>query len=258
VSTQDSTEIAVRAYDGSYAHIRDELRKLDALIRLRVAEMRCGLVETRGVAADPNVAISHEEIDRLLEEVAPSVAGFSNVANRIPSPNGGRLGREDEVLEARRAEIEARVRASTQQGVFLSLPALSRMFALSPFEVEAVIICLAPELDRRYDKLYAYLQDDITRKRPSADLILDLLCRTDAEKWSARRLLTDEGRLFRGGILSAVQDPQSPSGASGLARFLKLDERVLGYILGDDSLDARLGLRRRLAGLPLMRLLKRK
>jgi|RhiMetdeSRZDD1v2_1073273.scaffolds.fasta_scaffold1065608_2 winged helix domain-containing protein len=32
------------------------------------------------------------------------------------------------------------------------------------------------ELRRKYDTLYAYLQDDITRKRPSVDLVLDILC----------------------------------------------------------------------------------
>ena len=64
-------------------------------------------------------------------------------------------------------------------------------------------ICLGPELDRRYDKLYAYLQDDITRKRPSADLVLDLLCDERTERWAARPLLTRQGRLLRLGVLEA-------------------------------------------------------
>ena len=43
------------------------------------------------------------------------------------------------------------------------------------FEEQCILICLAPEIDRKYEKLYAYLQDDITRKKPSVDLILSLL-----------------------------------------------------------------------------------
>ena len=39
----------------------------------------------------------------------------------------------------------------------------------------ALLIALAPEIDPRYERLYAYLQDDVTRKRPSIDLTLNLL-----------------------------------------------------------------------------------
>ena len=54
---------------------------------------------------------------------------------------------------------------------------LVELFGLNRFEEEAVLICLAPELDIGYGRLYAYLQDDVTRRFPTADLILRLLCR---------------------------------------------------------------------------------
>ena len=72
--------------------------------------------------------------------------------------------------------ITANMSASAEQGIFLSLPYVAQLFALSPFEVQTLVVCLAPELRRKYDTLYAYLQDDVTRKRPSVDLVLDLLC----------------------------------------------------------------------------------
>jgi AAA+ superfamily predicted ATPase len=95
-------------------------------------------------------------------------------------------------------------------------------------------------LDRKYDQLYAYVQDDITRKRPSVDLVLELLCETEADKWRARTLLSDQAPLFRAGMLQPVDDPHSPSGSSGLAQFLKLDQRILNYLLGTNNLDGRL------------------
>src|SRR5262245_17617142 len=52
------------------------------------------------------------------------------------------------------------------------LPALARAFGLSPFDVDVLLIALAPELDLRYQRLYAYLQDDVTRKSASVDLAL--------------------------------------------------------------------------------------
>ena len=42
--------------------------------------------------------------------------------------------------------------------------------------IDVLLICLASELDLRYERLYAYLQDDVTRKQPSVDLVLNLLC----------------------------------------------------------------------------------
>ncbi|ABG51415.1 AAA ATPase [Trichodesmium erythraeum IMS101] len=36
-----------------------------------------------------------------------------------------------------------------------------------------MLIALAPEIDLRYDRLYAYLQDDFTSKGSSVDLALN-------------------------------------------------------------------------------------
>ena len=71
-------------------------------------------------------------------------------------------------------------------------------------EMQMLIICLAPELDRRYDSLYAYLQNDITRKKPSVDLALQLLGDSRADRWQLRQLLTGNAKLSRSGILQSV------------------------------------------------------
>ena len=70
--------------------------------------------------------------------------------------------------------------------MYLSLPYLAQLFQLTAFEEHCLLVCLAPELDRKYEKLYAYLQDDVTRKKPSVDLVLKLLCETMPEKLAAR------------------------------------------------------------------------
>src|SRR5262249_51091010 len=51
---------------------------------------------------------------------------------------------------------------------------LQQWFALSDFDLDAVVIALAPELDLRYERLYGYLQDDVTRRGPTVDLVLNL------------------------------------------------------------------------------------
>jgi hypothetical protein len=73
------------------------------------------------------------------------------------------------------ADIGERKAESTRQGVTLRLEELARLFHLTPFDVDTLLICLALELDLRYERLYAYLQDDVTKKLPSVDLVLNLL-----------------------------------------------------------------------------------
>ena len=67
------------------------------------------------------------------------------------------------------------------------LARLADCFHLNAFEVDCLLLCLAPELDPRYERLYAYLQDDVTRKQASVNLILDLLAEPGLDRL---RLLT--------------------------------------------------------------------
>ena len=39
----------------------------------------------------------------------------------------------------------------------LRLPALQQLFGLTRFETDILLICIAPELDLRYERIYAYL-----------------------------------------------------------------------------------------------------
>ena len=51
----------------------------------------------------------------------------------------------------------------------LEAPRLQRLIraaGLSPFEAEVLLVCLAPEIDLRYERLYGYLQDDVTQGAP--------------------------------------------------------------------------------------------
>lgn len=218
----------IRPYRDHFEHLEDELRRLDLLIRRRVLIMREQLAEGRGTRVDPQIYISHEEVDRLLD---PPGARY---------PFSCPLAAVQEQCTGLEHAVGARLGESLRSGIFLPLPQLGSLFGLSRFELETVIVCLAPELHRKYDRLYAYLQDDITRKRPSIDLVLDLLCESESDKWRARAVFSARGALMRAGILEPVPDAHSPSGSSGLAQFLELDARVLRFILGHNELDGRL------------------
>src|SRR4029450_4157357 len=116
---------------------------------------------------------------------------------------------------------------------------LKELFHLSPFDVDALLICLAPEIHLKFEKLYAYLQDNLTKKRPSVDLVLGLLCRTFENKLSARQRFAPQAPLMRH-LLLALSSEIPERNPSLLACLVSVDERINQYLLGSDQIDARL------------------
>jgi hypothetical protein len=119
------------------------------------------------------------------------------------------------------------------------LDQLAKEFCLEPFDLDLIVVALAPELDLRYERLYAYLQDDVTRKRPGVDLALNLLCRSAVDKINRRKHLSPESPLRRNGMVHLIADPSQPAPPL-LSCFLKLDDQVLKYVVGAGGVDARI------------------
>ena len=116
---------------------------------------------------------------------------------------------------------------------------LQRAFDLSPFDCDILLVALAPELDLRYERLYAYLQDDVARKRPSVDLALNLLCSSPVERLRRRAHFNPHAPLFRHELMRLHDDPRAAQ-PTLLSSSLKLDEQIIRLLVGQESLDARL------------------
>ena len=122
-------------------------------------------------------------------------------------------------------------------GLATGEPALARLgerLGLDDFDLDLLLVALAPELDLRYELIYAYLQDDVTRRRATPDLALNLLCSDAHEKRVRRRRLGPGAPLLRLGLLEVGEaDAQEPM----LARALRPAAPVVRHLLGDCSLD---------------------
>ena len=142
-------ERATRSYADNYDHIRDELRRLDLRIGLRTKTLPLLNQIAPASQIDRTAYISPEEVTWLLNEAGQGALADDDVAaTRLELAN----------LSAR---IDVAVAGSHNDGTILALPRIAALFGLSEFETQALIICLAPELRAKYDRLYAYLQDDI-------------------------------------------------------------------------------------------------
>ena len=116
---------------------------------------------------------------------------------------------------------------------------LGEIFSLSVFDLSLLTIAVAPEIDLRYERLYAFLQDDVTRKLPSLDLALSLLCSSAEEKLARRGHFAPDAPLCRHRIIRLVAESESPHPPL-LSRGIKLDDRILEFLLGNQALDRRL------------------
>ncbi|MFD4242264.1 ATP-binding protein [Streptomyces sp. NPDC058525] len=113
------------------------------------------------------------------------------------------------------------------------LEVLAARFALAPIDLDLLLITLAPDLDARFEQLYGYLNDDLTRRRPTVGLALELCGRTGSA--AARFRLSPTAPLVAGGLLE-VTEPERPP----LSRVLAVPDRVTAHLLGGTSPDPRL------------------
>lgn len=123
-----------------------------------------------------------------------------------------------------------------------TLGAVAAAFGLVPFEVDVLVLALAPELDLRYERLYAYLQDDVARRRPTVDLALNLLSHDADARLAHRAHFAPGAPLLRHHLLDLAPDPAGPGGPHPplLARPLIVDEGIVNLLLGQGALDRRL------------------
>ncbi len=190
----------------SYQTLSADISRIDLLVRSLVHDSRRKYSEEKGFKG---LYISEGEIDELL---SASLDTEQNSGNRS-------------------LDLEAAFSIPLQCKRLLHI---QNRFDLSDFEINLLLICLVPELDLRYERYFAYLQDDITKKSPTVDLVLQILCPTFNQKLEARSFFHTDSRLFKYQFLIQMPDPARPN-TPLLNRFLKISDRVISYLLGSDA-----------------------
>jgi AAA+ superfamily predicted ATPase len=100
---------------------------------------------------------------------------------------------------------------------------------LSLLERDVLLTAYAPELDAKYGTLYAYLNNDVTRKLPTADLAGRLLADDVRQRVDVRALLTPASRLVQTGLIEFIAAQGDPARAH---RGYRLASPVTDWLLG--------------------------
>ena len=145
--------------DENLAHLLGRVGIVEDRIRTLVAERRAD----DPAPDDPfrGLYVTDEAVDRLL---APMPAA-------PPPADGPRRAAVEE--RADRAAAAGRAGDADGAGGQVRLRALADRFELTPLDVELLLIALIPDLDSRFERLYGYLNDDVTRRRATVGLALD-------------------------------------------------------------------------------------
>jgi hypothetical protein len=188
------------------------LSRLDECLEAAILRMKTSASSDRSPNWFRGLQISPADVERLLETV-PGQPLFS-------TPNS------EPVIRSLAGDAECFQR-------------LRDWFQLSDFDLNVILIALAPEIDLRYERLYAYLQDDVTRKRPTVDLALNLFAPSTAAKLDLRQRFAPDAPLLKERLVHLMPEPgqlQPPL----LSHYLKLDDLIVASILSERTLDRRL------------------
>jgi AAA+ superfamily predicted ATPase len=141
-------------------------------------------------------------------------------------------------LADERKEIEQFGLANAQRGAESPLFRLGRHFGLEQVDRDVLVLALAPELDLRYERLYAYIQDDVTRKRPTVDLALRLLVPDRAEQLNHRTIFNADSALLKNRLIEVFEDGQRHT--VFVSRYIRLDDAIVAELLGQETIDPQL------------------
>src|SRR5262245_16109567 len=223
-----SAGAAVACFRDNASHLRAEL---DWVRRLVSGEILAAGDE-HAVDEFSGLCISREDIDR-------------DLRRDDEDEDGARLDRpHDAALRDARADLDERADASLASGVDLRLARLVRAFDLEDEARVALVCTAAAEIDPQIARLFAYLQNDATRKRPAYGLLVRLVSRRLLDPVALWRLFGPSSRL----ITCRLLDHGRESAEAPLAvRESRLAAGIAEFLLGFDALPAALAGAARLA-----------
>ncbi|MBS1789196.1 MAG: ATP-binding protein [Acidobacteria bacterium] len=218
------------AYTCGEEHLWDELRRIDQLVRAQTLRWRLTIGESKPERLWGMVHVTDAEVERFLQ------SDFLR-----PGDLPAEIEREMAVYWQAADEIAASIQTRCQNSpppIELRLRRIERLFSLSPFERDVLLVCLLPELDGRYRRLFGYLLDDASRTRPTVELVTQILHPVARQVVTARTAFESAEPLLAQRLIvlgnEAYGDETLPM------RSLRCDDRIANYLLGGDAVDSRI------------------
>jgi len=204
-------------------YLRAHFLRIDILIRREVQRwLKAG--------QDPNddyrgMYVTQTEVESLLER--PFGTSWGQSIN-LPAD-------EEDNFEAQQKDAKKQIKTLSKQfqkqGRRPRLQAVVEDFGLDQTDLDILLLCIAPAFDTSYDRIYSYLQDNVTKRRPSIRLMLDILGNPSVEQFDLADHLIASAPLFRHGLLTHVIEP-APANEHWINQTLCADETIISWLRG--------------------------
>lgn len=125
---------------------------------------------------------------------------------------------------------------SFEQGQDLLLNRIVRSFQLTSTELDIFLVALVADIDTRYEYLFSFLQDDVTKKRPSVDLILNLLSDSFQHKLELRHHFTATATLIRNNLVQLAPHSHTTN-PTLLSQQVVVPPHIFEHLSGTRSID---------------------
>ncbi|KAB2951936.1 ATP-binding protein [Heliorestis acidaminivorans] len=208
---------ALKAYNDNYEYIQDWIAYIEFTITFHLKHIvKIDQINEHKLDRFKGLLIGRDEMIRLLEGM--------NLESETSKKEQEKINFYDscEMIEN---YLEERAVVTTKAGVFLPFAYMSHMLELSAFEKYVVMLSFLRHLDKKYEKIFGYLQDDVTRKSPTADLAIKLYLPGEAGLRVTVLIQRMEEKLFRYFFLENQESSHS------LERELLLDQDLFYFIL---------------------------
>jgi len=209
-------------YRDQWQHLGDELLLHDLRLLLAFHERRVLLADDTG--AGTGFFISEAEVLGLLNlRVAPSVQPGADQEQATLA----------QLLVDHEERLHRKTAASQRAGIRLPLVQLQKVLGLDRFEMGVVVTALALDCDKKYERIYAFFNDDLNKKAPSMELALNLFGGGQENRLALAGYFAPHNPLLSFGLVQLVSGHEEEGCLS--ARF-RLDLGLKALLMGEESL----------------------
>ncbi|MCJ7622568.1 MAG: hypothetical protein MUO76_03620, partial [Anaerolineaceae bacterium] len=209
--------------DLSLQHLHLELLRVDVLIRKAVRSWQ--LAGQNPADKFRGLYISEKDVIDILQR---PIGGGWGANFSLPADENQSFSDADKHIHTQIQQVAEEARKQRQT---IRLLDLKNKFQLSAFDFDAFLLCIAPTLDTRYERVYGYLQDDVTNKYPGIGLILDVLLPSGLKRLQYLDHFLEHAPLLRYGLLKKLNPPQQ-NGHSALRQFHLASPEIVSWLMG--------------------------
>lgn len=210
-------------YKSSMEYLLDECKRIELLL---IIELKKHNKTGNSLHINKSYFISEEEINEMILHPREKKSLESAEEIRTLKAEFVKLCKD----------ITRKKNNSIKNSIFLSLFILQKIFGLSDFEMDLIILCLLPEIHRKYERLYGYIQDDITLKKPALCFIANLFSSSEESQFALLTYFLQDNTLFKYNILT-LHDDSTDSNKCLSSKSLAIDKRILNYIFEVNELN---------------------